>query len=201
MAKKATKVAKTRSKPAPAKKAGKSAGASAFAAALSGLAGRWKTERSKQDAGFSDEIPEIDDGTYHLAVTSARCGVSEKTVGEGRSKKAVKIPWVRFSFVVVDGDFEGTTLSNFDNLVNIYVDPAEDRKLEFFAKVIHGLGYDAEEVNSPAEIEALMATINKDKPHCQAAVKNRLDNTGTPRLSIFINKPLDNDGNVLTNDE
>lgn len=198
----------------PQKPAGKSNGkkevsASDWKKQVSGLEKKWKEERKKQNGTGEFSLPEIADGLYWCQATAAKFGISEATVkDEDGNEETVNRPWVRIDMIVkgeVDGDssteseYEGVQIGYFASLINPYTTKT-DRSLEFFARAVHNLGYDAEDFDI-SSVPDFVDKINEDKPSCAVRVENK-EVKGKKVQNYFINRQLDDEGNAVeTEDE
>lgn len=179
-------IAKTSAK-TPAAKGPKGAvagKASGWDVAAKAFASKWQKAREAQDKSNFD-VPDIDDGTYFAQATGAKCGFTKK-----------QVPWVSIQFVLMAGDFEGLAPSKFCRLINPD-DPDDDRGMEYFAKTIRHLGYDATELTL-ADMPDLCEAITKDKPYCQIAVKNTIGKDGSRYQECYVNKLLDENGDEIS---
>lgn len=176
----------------------------AFAAAKKGLSGAWKKARTVEPGQSDFSTPEIDDGTYQAQLTLMQIGAFKPQPAKGKPKTEGFRPatpaalWVRFNFVVKNGEFAGTKVSRRDVLMNPAEAPDEERAtkdLDNFVKNLKSLcgdAYDISELDIDTDLEELAKELSKEKCFTQIGIKNWVSERDPDKkgINLYINKRL-----------
>jgi len=191
MAKRVTK--KTAAKKAPAAKKTTAKTTAKTSTAKKGVDSKWREKMQKYHGKWAEAQktqdgmtpPDIDNGSYFARCVGATHGFTSTD----------DIPWTRFAFVVMSGDYEGTQLQKFIRLVN----PKDKTTLgmEHLVKTARHLGFQGVNEMDLGEVPELCEAITEDQPFCQIAVKNTYKDDRHYQ-EIYVNKLLDEEGNVIT---
>ena len=135
----------------------------------------WKSSRKAKGGRFEDV--EIEDGTYHARLSKGTASISAKS----------KVPYVVTKFVILQGDYEATTVRRQDFLQD---DDAERQsmKQESFAKAMDGCGYDVSELDL-SEVPQLVDDLNEDRPYVEIGIVNWQSDTNHG-YNCYVNRLL-----------
>jgi hypothetical protein len=157
---------------------GASTNAASWATKVAGLSGQFLTRRGKVvNSGF--EPADVPDGKYVV-----ECFKAEAAIKGG-------IPAFVTAYTILEGDFAGKVLNNFQRIVD-----AED--LQRLINRIECLGYNTSTVTLEELPQVAEAHITRDKPHVIVTVKNSFKpnatgNGETHYQAVYVDKPVDGD--------
>lgn len=143
----------------------------------------WEAARNAEPGG-KRELPDIDDGVYPCRIKKAK-GATDKNGN----------PYVVFTMIVLEGEFEGVTLEKFHSIKDW------DTDMERLVKTVKGIGYQIPDKTPPGTVmEEIIADINETQPEVMTSVENdtyeaKADGNGYKKgdsirtLNVYINRP------------
>lgn len=174
MAKKASKPAAGKSAsskktPPKGKPSNESAGID-FNSALGGLEDAWGESREKPPTTFSNEPPDVPDDDYVVQLSGAR-------VGQYKTGDRKGVPFVRFRYTIVVGQYTGEVLSSSDDMSTEEAGNTGKTKLDFLSDRLQRMGIDTRKMSLkelPSLCQFLMDTKSNPnaKPFFRVSVKN-----------------------------
>lgn len=133
-----------------------------------------KSRENADDGGF--KVPTIDDGVYTAVPKKFKVGTFAEKIVAGKLKPAGM--WVMLTFVVTDGEFEGTS-------VPMRFNPNTPAQMDFMCGQLARFGYDLSKFKL-AELPKFLADVCKEAPSVQLKVANS-SYEGKPQLQVYLN--------------
>lgn len=166
----------------PGKKSGKRAparkgGENDVAAALKGLSKAYKNAEARTGGSY-EPVP---DGQYVAEVIAAR-------LNHAKSSGRFQLSW---DLRIISGDFENKHVFKHDGLQS-------DEGLTWMKGTIENLGYECPDniEDLPDTLEAICNMAKNDNTFAQITVKTTTSGDGREFNNVYINKAVDEDGNV-----
>ncbi len=173
----AKKTAKRATKKSPAKSAN---------AGFGDIASIWDTAKQKASTRNSYSEPEIDDGQYVARITDAKLAQTRKD----------KSWYVRFSYVVLFGDFGGTELSSMDMLTDSPVGDTGLTQIDLFKQRLESMDIDPTKLTAQ-QFPQLMEHIKDEGPCVAITVANKYYTKSNGdeghRVNVYVNNPVTED--------